>query len=62
MTDCYDTTGNPEGRYQPGSDDQVLLNKLGITNPAEMDDIELDLLDQLSEAILDEVSEEKTHT
>ena len=62
MTDRYDTYGNPEGRYQPGSDDQVLLNKLDITNPAEMDDIELDLLDQLSEAILEELSEDQTIT
>ena len=60
MTDRYDISGNPEGKYQPGSDDQVLLNKLGITDPHEMEDIELDLLNQLSEAILDEVSEDQT--
>ena len=62
VADRYDTSGNPERRYQPGSDDQVLLNKLDITNPSEMEDIELDLLDQLSVAILDEVSEDQTIT
>ena len=55
MTDRYDTSHSSEGQYQPGSDDKVLLNKLGVTDPAEMDDIELDLLDQLYESVLDEV-------
>ena len=36
MTDRYDTAGNPEGQYQPGSDDSVLLNKLSIVDSAEM--------------------------
>lgn len=62
MTDRYDTSGNPEGRYQPGSDNQVLLNKLGITDPAEMEDAELDLLNQLSEAIFEDVSEDQRIT
>lgn len=57
MTDRYDTSGNPEGQFQPGSNDQVLFNKLGITNSSEMDDTELDLLVQLTEIILDEVEE-----
>jgi len=39
MTDRYDTSGHPEGRGQPGSDEQVLLNKLGVTDPVEMEDI-----------------------
>lgn len=55
MTDRYDTTGNPEGQYQPGSQNRVLLNKLDITDPVEMDVIELDLLEQLSIAVLEEV-------
>ena len=41
MPDRYDTTGNPEGEYQPGSNDKVLLNKLGITDLLEMEEIEL---------------------
>lgn len=38
--------------YQPGSDDQVLVNKLGIIDPAEMDEAELVLLEKLYERIL----------
>lgn len=55
MTNRYDSTGNPEGQYQPDSNDTVLLNKLGITDAQEMDDIELDLLDQLYDAVLADV-------
>ena len=44
MPDRYDTSSRPEGQYQPGSDGKVLLNKFCITDPAEMDEIELDLL------------------
>ncbi len=38
----YDTTGNPEAQFQPGSNNSVLKNKLDVANSAEMDDIELD--------------------
>jgi len=55
MTDRYDTTGNPEGQYQPGSQNRVLLNKLDIIDPVKMDAIELDLLEQLSTTVLEEV-------
>lgn len=36
-----------EARYQPGSDEQVLLNRLGITDPEEMDNVEAHLLSLL---------------
>jgi len=62
MTDRYDTTGNPEGQYQPGSDDKVLLNKLGITDPEEMDEIELGLLDELTNVLFDEIEIDQTIT
>ena len=55
MTDCYDASGNIEGQYQAGSNDKVLLNKLGITDVLEMDSIELDLLEQLYEVVFNEV-------
>ena len=45
--------------FQPDSNDQVLLNKLEVTDSSEMDDIELDLLEQLTKAILDEVEEDQ---
>ena len=40
--------------YQPGSDDRVLANKLGITDPSEMDEAELVLLGKLYERVLTE--------
>ena len=55
MADRYDTSGNPEGQYQPGSNERVLINKLGIVDSEEMDEIELDLLEQLTEVVLGEV-------
>ena len=57
MVNRYDAGETTEGRYQPGSDNQVLVNKLGITDPREMDDVELALLEQLTFAIIDEVTE-----
>lgn len=55
MKDRYDTTGTTEGQYQPGSNNEVLLNKLGITAPEEMDEIELGLLDDLMVSLFSEV-------
>ena len=55
MADRYNTLGNPEGSFQPGSNDLVLINKLDIIDPGVMDEIELNLLDQLTEAVLGEV-------
>ena len=62
VPDRYDTSDLTEGQFEPGSDDQVLRNKLGILDPEEMDDIELDLLRQLTDAVLDEVEEDQTIT
>jgi cell filamentation protein len=62
MANRYDTSGNPEGQYQPGSDDQVLVNKLDITDPAEMDDAELILLEELQVGLLDEVESDQRIT
>jgi len=55
MTDRYDTSDSPEGEYQPGSNGQVLVNKLGIIDKSEMDEVELELLGQLTETVLGEV-------
>ncbi len=62
MTNRYDTLSSKEGQFQPDSNDQVLLNKMGITDSSDMDDVELDLLEQLTESILHEVSEDQTIT
>lgn len=55
MSNRYDVTGNPETEYQPGSNNRVLLNKLGVVDPDEMDDIELTLLDSTQTRLLDEI-------
>lgn len=47
----YDASGS-QASYQPGSNDQVLSNRLGITSPDEMDDAELVLLQKLYERVL----------
>lgn len=40
MTDRYASNGNKEGEYQPGSNELVLVNKLGITDAEEMEGLE----------------------
>lgn len=55
MNDRYDTTGNVEAQFEPGSCGRVLANKLGISDPEEMDDVELDLLKHLYEDVLGSV-------
>ena len=62
MTDRYDTSKNIEGQFQPGSQGQVLLNKLKIIDPGELDDVELNLLKQLNLSVLDAVSEDQIIT
>ena len=39
--------GGSQAEYQPGSNGRVLRNKLGITDPEEIEEIELELLLQL---------------
>jgi cell filamentation protein len=58
-TDRYDTSGNLEAQFEPGSNDSVLKNKLGIHGASEMDDIELDLLIQLYNQIPDWVEKDQ---
>ena len=55
MTGRYDTTGNVEAQFELGSNGRVLANKLGISDPEEMDDIELGLLNRLHEDVIDSV-------
>lgn len=42
----YDVSGLPEARFESGSDEQVLRNRLGIKSPKEMDDIETRALER----------------
>lgn len=50
MTNRYDASGS-QSEFQPGSEGEVLRNLLDVTNPDEMDEIELDLLDQIYQSI-----------
>lgn len=42
----YDVSGLIEAQFEPGSNEQVLKNRLGITSPQTMDDIEARALEQ----------------
>lgn len=55
----YDITGS-EGEYQPGSDNKVLRNLPGITDPEEMNIAETDLLEDLYLQVFDNFPEELT--
>ena len=51
MTDRYAVHGT-QGEFQPGSNDLVLANKLGIQSVEDMNDLELELLQRLYEEVL----------
>ncbi len=51
-TNRYNVKGM-EGTYQPGSNGLVLANKLEITDPAELNQVELELLEQLYIEVLE---------
>ncbi len=53
----YDTSHLIEDQYEPGSNNQVLKNKLRITNPDEMDDIEVIALKKPMEKLFSEIIE-----
>lgn len=44
--DRYDVSGLTEAQFEPGSNDQVLKNRLGITSPQVMDDAEARALER----------------
>ncbi len=54
MSNRYDTSGTAEGQYQPDSNDTVLGNKLGITNPEDMEMLEFQLLNVSQGSLFDE--------
>lgn len=55
MADRYDVTQHPQGQYQAGSSDMVLRNRLGITDPVRMEELEFDLLVSLQVQLLEEI-------
>lgn len=52
MTNRYKTSG-AETNFEPGSNDRVLKNKLGIKDPGEMDALETRLLRELYDSVFD---------
>jgi cell filamentation protein len=60
MCNRYETSRTAEGQFQPDSNNQVLLNKLGIVDPQEMENVELNLLDQLTDVVIESVTENQT--
>lgn len=51
MNNRYEA-GEAQGSYELGSDNRVLRNKLGVTDPDDMDEVELQLLGQIYRAVL----------
>lgn len=51
MADRYDVT-NSQGAFQPGSNDRVLLNKLGLASEEDVNEVEMHLLEQLYVEVL----------
>jgi cell filamentation protein len=44
--DRYDVSDLPEAQFEPGSNDQVLRNRLGIISKQEMDAVEARALER----------------
>lgn len=51
MSARYQVSG-PEGEFEPGSNEQVLRNLVGITSSDDMDELELRLLGELYDEVL----------
>lgn len=62
MPDRYNTNGNPEGEFQAGSNDLVLINKLGISDVEEMEGQEFDALIQFQIDLFDELTVDERMT
>ncbi|MDP3296561.1 MAG: Fic family protein [Thermodesulfovibrionia bacterium] len=58
----YKTAHLIEDQFEPGSNDQVLKNKLGITSPEEMDDTEAIALKKAMEKLLVKFDEKHQFT
>lgn len=50
--DRYDVSGLPEAQFEPGSNDQVLKNRLGIISRQEMDATEARALEQAMDVLV----------
>jgi cell filamentation protein len=52
VDDCYDVSGLPEAQFEPGSNGQVLKNRLGIASMQEMDAVEARALEQAMDVLV----------
>lgn len=59
MSDRYASKGIPEASCEPGSQNRVLANKLGIVRVRDMQVAESSALLSLTHALLDEVTEDQ---
>ena len=62
MSDRYDLASNAEGQFEPGSNNAVLKNFLGITDPVQMEMVEFDLLAVVENELLQEVETDQMIT
>lgn len=58
----YDVSGLPEAQYEPGSNDQVLRNRIGIKSPGEMDDAETRALQKVMVELIGKYGEKHRFT
>ncbi len=50
--DRYDVSGLPEAQFEPGSNEQVLKNRMGITSRQDMDAMEARALERATDALV----------
>jgi cell filamentation protein len=50
--DRYDASGLPEAQFEPGSNGQVLKNRLGIISQQDMDNTEARALEKTMDALV----------
>lgn len=60
--DRYDVSGLPEAQFEPGSNKQVLKNRLGIRSTKEMDDAEVRALERTVAGLVGEYDERHRFT
>ncbi len=58
----YDVSGLPEAQFEPGSNEQVLRNRLGIKSPKEMDDAEARALERTMVGLVGKYNERHRFT
>jgi len=58
----YDVSDLPEAQFEPGSNEQVLRNRLGIKSPKEMDDAEARALERAMVGLVGKYNESQQFT